>query len=231
MALPTGLECWGYGDSPILLSGPFSHSELSLTAGLVLLLKLVDCSVAFARCSQNRSLTCFVKRLCGAVLMRGGRGGVRSERKNAFLAMLQKDTVPRTLVVMEDPLYCVIINLISGLCVCVLTEVISSSYQRQEREGWTAQSKLHIVIVPAVFSKDCKEFSKQKHIFFCLSTYLSLYFYISVCLSVIVYPSIYLSSVSVYLCLSIYPLSVSVCLCIYLSSLSVSLSFDLSVYK
>lgn len=61
------------------------------------------------------------------------REGERSERKNASLAMLQKDTVPRTLVVMEDPLYCVIINLISGLC--VLTEVISSSYQRQEREG------------------------------------------------------------------------------------------------
>ncbi len=140
----------------------------------MLLLKRVDCSVAFARCSQNRSLTCTVDCLCGAVLVHGGGGG--SERKNAFLAMLQKDTVPRTLVVMVGPLYCVIIKLISGLCVCmcVLTETISSSYQRQERKGWTVQSKLHIVIVPAGFFKDCKVFSKQEHIF-CLFIYLSIY--------------------------------------------------------
>lgn len=47
-------------------------------------------------------LTCIVKRLCGAVLMHGGGG--ETERMNAFLDMLQKDTLPRTLPVIEDPL-------------------------------------------------------------------------------------------------------------------------------
>ncbi len=157
----------------LIVSLAYSWFDVIVEAGRLF------CSVCTVQSEQESDLHCRLSLWSRARAWReGGRegGGGGSERKNAFLAMLQKDTVPRTLVVMVGPLYCVIIKLISGLCVCmcVLTETISSSYQRQERKGWTVQSKLHIVIVPAGFFKDWKVFSKQEHIF-CLFIYLSIY--------------------------------------------------------
>ena len=61
-------------------------------------------------------------------------GGQTEQGENAFLATLQKDTLPETCIEIEDPLYCVIINLISGACAYVNRSHLLSLSKEGEKE-------------------------------------------------------------------------------------------------